>query len=78
MSAAGIAQDTKMFSAKLGAFNSAYAQIVKSKIDKIGIDKMTPADYADAENIAMRAATTFIGASTKDGNSKDDPLNLRK
>ena len=78
LSAAGISQDTKMFSAKLGAFNSAYAQIVKSKIDKIGIDKMTPADYADAENIAMRAATTFIGASTKDGNSKDDPLNLRK
>jgi len=71
LSAAGIAQDTKMFSAKLDAFKNAYNTIVKSKIDKIGIDKMTPADYTDAENIAMRAATTFIGASTKDGNSKD-------
>jgi hypothetical protein len=53
----------RTYSARLGAYTKNYDKILGTMIDKIGVKKMTDADYEKAHRLAMDAADDFIAAA---------------
>jgi hypothetical protein len=51
------------FQARLGAYTKNYDKIIGSMIDKIGVRKMTDADYQKAHRLALDAADAQIEAA---------------